>query len=88
MQTITKKFYCDPGHGWMAVKRQELFELGIATRVSQYSYQNGKTVYLEEDCDASLYIQAMREIKGIEVEPIFKHSDKNSPIRSYQRFCS
>lgn len=56
----TKKkivFHNDAGHGWYAVKRKELAELGILNKISGFSYQSrgGQTVYLEEDCDASIY---------------------------------
>ena len=47
MKTIV--YYTDPGHGWFAVKRAELAQLGILGQVSHYSYQRGRTVYLEED---------------------------------------
>lgn len=82
MTQVTKKFYADPGHGWLAVKMLELAKLGIAGDISRYSYQRGDTVYLEEDSDASKYIQAMKA-QGIEVKIECKHSDKRSPIRSY-----
>ena len=55
----TYKFYCDPGHGWMAVKVQELHELGIMFKISSYSYLRGKTAYLEEDCDARMIYSAL-----------------------------
>lgn len=72
------KFYEDPGHGWLAVKRAELIALGIAEKITAYSYQRGATVYLEEDCDADTFIKA----KGgnVEYETIY-HA--HTPIRSY-----
>jgi len=77
--------YTDPGHGWGAVKRQVLTDLGIANKVSTYSYQRGQSVYLEEDCDLSLLISALRT-KGI--TPVFdeRHTDRRSPIRSYDTY--
>lgn len=78
-------FYADAGHGWLAVKRNELIELGIINQVSHFSYENGDTVYLEEDCDAGLFINAMKE-RDIpftyrdNIHPDF------SPIRSYKNF--
>ena len=77
--------YNDPGHGWMAVKRQELEELGILNQISSYSYQRGQTVYLEEDCDASLFIQT-KKARGEELQIKDQHTDHNSPIRSYESF--
>lgn len=76
----------DPGHGWFAVKRAVLDALGILDRISYYSYQRGASVYLEEDCDAALFINAVRARFGR--DPIWKatHTDKRSPIRSYSHF--
>lgn len=53
-------FHQDPGHGWLEVPRAELQALGIAHRISGYSYQSrdGATVYLEEDCDLSTFARA------------------------------
>ena len=77
--------YTDPGHGWASVKRQLVNDLGIATKVSSYSYQRGQTVYLEEDCDLSLLIGALRE-RGIQFTFAEKHTDRRSPIRSYDHY--
>ncbi len=75
------KLYHDPSHGWLAVKRQTLIDLGIADKVSSHSYQRGDTVYLEEDCDASLFYKAT---KGqFSVESIYQ---ERTPIRSYERY--
>ncbi len=76
------RFYSDPGHGWLAVKRQTLIDLGIADKISGYSYQRGDTVYLEEDSDAGLFVA---NAGGIEVEEIYHNQD--SPIRSYERYA-
>ena len=78
-------YYTDPGHGWFAVKRAELAALGILGQVSHYSYQRGRTVYLEEDCDASLYFAA-HKAAGTVPAYIEKHTDKRHPIRSYSTF--
>lgn len=77
-------FYSDAGHGWLAVKRAELVRLGIIGKISSFSYQRGKTVYLEEDCDASLFYGAKKKAnEPFEVKE--KHQDR-SPIRSYDCF--
>ncbi len=79
------KFYSDAGHGWAAVKRKTLVDLGIADKVSTYSYQRGQSVYLEEDCDLSLLIGAL---KAKNITPEFKdsHTNSRSPIRSYDTY--
>lgn len=88
MKNTTKvlKFYSDPGHGWLAVKRQSLIDLGIADQITTYSYQRGATVYLEEDLDAGVYLKALRDT-GVEVKFLEKNSaHKYSPIRSYDHY--
>lgn len=85
MKPLTLNFYADPGHGWLACKRSLVAELGLLRQITPYSYQRGGTVYLEEDCDASLVTQALRD-KGIAFIFKEKHTDKTSPIRSYERY--
>lgn len=80
----TYKFYEDPGHAWLAVKRAELVKLGILDKISHYSYQKGDTVYLEEDWDASTFFTAKRD-KGEEVKLIEVYQE-NTPIRNYDYF--
>ena len=48
-------FYSDPGHGWLKVNKRDLMELSLEDKISNYSYVSGENVYLEEDCDASLF---------------------------------
>ena len=77
-------FHSDPGHAWLAVKRSELVRLGVLDRISQCSYQKGGTVYLEEDCDAGIFIRA-KEAAGEKFE--YRESyQENTPIRYYDRF--
>lgn len=77
--------YTDPGHGWGAVKRSVLLAFGIADKITPYSYQRGQMVYLEEDCDLSLLVGALRQ-RGITPEWVERHTDRRSPIRSYDRY--
>jgi len=86
MKTKTFKSYSDCGHGWVAVKKSLLVELGISNSISSYSYQRGATAYLEEDCDLTTFVKAFKAATG-EV-PVFsegKHQDR-SPIRSYATY--
>lgn len=86
MQNRTFKFYSDPSHGWVAVKRRHLVDLGLINTISVFSYQRGATVYLEEDCDARLFAESYKKKFG--KYPIYKESHTNnvSPIRSYNNF--
>lgn len=78
-------FYTDPGHGWLAVKRNVLNDLGIERKITAYSYQRGETVYLEEDLDAATFIVAARN-RGIEPVITHKFNAKRSPIRGYESY--
>ena len=80
-------FHADPGHGWLKVPRRTLTDLGIADKITSYSYQRGQWVYLEEDCDYSTFIRAAREA-GIEVSMIPHSTDNRSRIRSYQSYTN
>lgn len=79
-------FHNDPGHGWLAVKTKEILELGIEKEISTYSYIKGNTVYLEEDCDAGLFFNAMKK-KGFTVSYKSSYKEKTS-IRSYDCYSA
>lgn len=76
--------YSDPGHAWLKVKITELIKLKIAEKISVYSYQRKEYAYLEEDCDAGLYIETLKS-QGIEYRFKTFHTNKSSKIRNY--FC-
>jgi hypothetical protein len=85
--TFKVKFYSDPGHGWGAVKRKVLTDLGIAHKITPYSYQKGDTVYLEEDCDLSELVTTLAT-KGIVIQYEEHTTNRRSPIRGYDRFVA
>ena len=64
---VVKFIHSDPGHAWLAVKTRELSELGIADKITQFSFVKGKTTYLEEDADMATYVTAQKE-RGVTVE--------------------
>lgn len=82
---FTVTVYSDPGHAWAKVKKDVLINLGIADKVSSYSYQRGDYAFLEEDCDLSLLMQALR-VRGTTLRFIEKHTDNQSRIRNYERY--
>ena len=96
MRTKTYTYFTDPGHGWLRVKRAELNALGIANKISPYSYMRGDYVYLEEDCDMAKFMQAKgwlqengRVIEGFWDTGIIKNQNcrtRDSAIRSYERY--
>ncbi|MBK8986271.1 MAG: hypothetical protein IPM39_09345 [Chloroflexi bacterium] len=52
-------FVSDPGHGWLEVPLADIAALGLETKISAYSYINGRFAYLEEDEDYAVYMDAL-----------------------------
>jgi len=76
----------DAGHEWLAVRKSELEQLGIAHQISAYSYQKGSTAYLEGDCDAALFFDAYKAKHGVEPKTKQgKHWDRQ-PCRSFAQY--
>ena len=90
MKKIKATFFNDGGHGWLAVKRNLLKELGILTQVSPHSYQKGETVYLEEDADISLLYNTLKDKHNItKLDDFFEIKSsysERSPVRNYAPF--
>jgi hypothetical protein len=78
-------FHADPSHGWLEVPVAEVRRLGIADKVSAYSYRNGDNAYLEEDCDAGLWLDA-KKAAGEEYKIREVNSNHDSFIRAMPRF--
>jgi hypothetical protein len=78
----------DAGHEWLAVKKQELTDLNIADKITEFSYVKGSTVYLEGDCDAATFINAYTAKFGVapQTKP-GKHWDR-WPGRSFARYTA
>ena len=74
----------DAGHGWLEVPRKELFELGIENMISSYSYENDGFVYLEEDDDMNVFLQAKQK-RGENVD-IREHFEDPTVIRNYNYY--
>jgi hypothetical protein len=85
MKVVKKTFLHDCEHGWLSVKRKEIKDLGIGHKISSYSYMKGMSVYLEEDCDAEVYINAQKS-RGVKVEIKHGKHTNRSHVRSYPRY--
>lgn len=76
-------FFTDPSHGWIKVPKALLVKLGIADKITPYSYVRGDYVYLEEDLDWSIFANAF----GInKIQIVNKNTNKASKIRSYKPY--
>lgn len=78
--------YNDGGHGWLKVRKSDIENLGINDKITHYSYMRNDWAYLEEDCDAPLYVNALIAKYG--KQPKFRnhYCDRLSKIRTYQHF--
>lgn len=83
--TRTFNYYTDPSHGWVKVPNKLIEELNLTQRISRYSYYRNGYAYLEEDCDAGVVINELRD-RGVKVKFNHKPSNKSSKIRSYSRY--
>lgn len=79
-------FFSDPGHGWIRVTPADCAAVGLsADSFTRYSFRDAEYFYLEEDCDASRFVEAYTAKHGN--APAFKESHRNSdsPIRHKAR---
>lgn len=77
--------YSDPQHGWGKVNKALLEKLGIADKISSYSYMREGKVYLEEDVDLNILISALVDAK-MPFRFDHRHGNKRSRIRNYDRY--
>lgn len=82
---MTKAFpyHQDPGHGWIEVSIAELQMVGLRPNgFSSCSYRKGDRFFLEEDCDAGVFVEAYKRVFG--EAPAFKevHTDHQHWIRN------
>jgi len=59
LQQLVYTFHSDPSHAWLEVTQEALKTLGIENDVSCWSYVYEDKAYLEEDCDAGLFIKTL-----------------------------
>jgi hypothetical protein len=85
MKSITIQIFADPGHAWARFPKARLEKLGIADKITKYSYQRGANAFLEEDCDLSLLMAALKQ-SGYEVKFKEAHTNRQSKIRSYSQY--
>ena len=85
MRKLTLNYYLDPGHGWVKCSIGLLYGLGIADKITRYSYRRDDYVYLEEDCDLGLLFKTCDAI-GLKIDLTEKHTNNRSPIRSYDTY--
>ena len=84
VETINLEYHIDSGHGWVAIHRNSVKETGLIKKISSCSYISRGVYYLEEDNDAPLIINNLKE-KGYKVNLIPIDHNGECFIRSLQR---
>jgi hypothetical protein len=57
---IKSTYYSYSNHGYLAVKLSDVIDLGIRDLITEYSFYNATTAYLEEDCDMPLFVKTLK----------------------------
>jgi hypothetical protein len=73
------RWVADAGHSWLSVPLEDIRKLGIADKISPYSYMTHTRVYLEEDRDASLILEA----SGLDPEDMQHSYSRHAKCRGY-----
>ena len=80
----------DSGHGWLEVKLHELAKLGLLDEITGCSYMSSdkQTIYLEEDCDAELFIGAKKTATDeSDILMWHDHVRGDSFVRELEHYC-
>jgi hypothetical protein len=84
--SIRYDFFEDPAHGWLKVDTRELDRLGLTSKITSFSYEHKGYAFLEEDQDASTFIEAKKEQDGVDIVLRRTFTNKPSRIRSYDAY--
>lgn len=74
------QFLSDAGHGWLKVPYHLLRDWGINRQISAYSHAGKRWVYLEEDCDAGVFLDEAKR-RGVGVQVIAREPVNHSHVR-------
>ena len=84
MKAIT--YISDPIHSYLKVDVRTVENLGFMNKISEYSFFNDKSIWLECDCDAQLFFDALDE-RGLPEPTIYMKSiNSQGRFRLYPRF--
>jgi hypothetical protein len=82
---VPLNFISDDGHGWLQVPRTLVARVHmLPSDFSEYSYCDAEYLYLEEDCDAGLFMDAAKA-RDVAVNFVEVRHHGQSPIRAKSR---
>ena len=78
----------DAAHGWLEVSYQDVTDVDIHNEISEFSYINRflEKIYLEEDCDYTLFMNAFKNKYGYKPLEVNGRYHEISPIRDLPRY--
>jgi hypothetical protein len=86
MKAIT--YISDPSHSYLKIDVRTVENLGFMNKISEYSFFNNNYVWLECDCDAQLFFDALDE-RGLPEPTIYMETlNEQAPFRLYPRFSA
>ena len=93
MELIMNKLFTkhnDAAHGWLEVSYQDITDLNIQNDISEYSYINKtiESIFLEEDCDMSLFCKAYKAKYNKEIQYQVIEKFEQHPIRNLPNYTS
>ena len=81
-------FHEDAAHGWLEVSYKDVTDVDIHNEISEFSYINRflEKIYLEEDCDYTLFMNAFKNKYGYKPLEVNGRYHEISPIRDLPRY--
>tara|TARA_R100000700_G_scaffold35475_1_gene44070 strand:+ start:383 stop:697 length:315 start_codon:yes stop_codon:yes gene_type:complete len=81
MKDLIFYLHQDGGHAWLKVSKDTFNRTNLSMRhISSYSYHDNENYYLEEDVDATQYLNNLKD-QNIKFSFIFVDDGDYSPIR-------
>ena len=78
----------DSGHGWVRVPKTELVKSCCAADISRHSFQKGNNVFLEQDSDLQIFVDARASL-GMETKlRPYVNKSRPSRIRNYTSYTA
>ena len=90
--TLDKVFtkHDDGAHGWLEVTYDDLIDLNIQSKISNFSYidSNKKLIYLEEDCDMTSFMKSYKEKYKKGITYVIDNNFEIHPIRDLSTYIN
>ena len=80
----------DAGHGWLEVSIEDLIDLNIQDKISNFSYIDSikKLIYLEEDVDMTLFMKSYKEKYNKGLVYVIENNFEIHPIRDLPSYIN